>query len=158
MSAMYMTLWLVAGLLAGAWYIWFASKSHAGRERKAYANGLLIAAAIYPLFALIWGDAAWIGIEALGIVGYGGFVWLGRRYSFYFIAVGWLLHPLWDVALHLRGPGRHVVPDWYAIACVSFDLLLSLVIARRISVGWRRAPGSPSTSDAGLVTGARQEG
>lgn len=110
---MFTAFWLVAGALAGAWYIAFASKSHVGRERKAYANGLLIAAAIYPLFALLPFDAGWFGIEVLGIVAYGIFVWLGRRVSFYFVAAGWLLHPLWDVGLHLRGPGRHIVPDWW---------------------------------------------
>ncbi len=133
---MYTVFWLVAGALAGAWYIWFASKGHTGRERKAYSNGLLIAAAIYLLFALIAVDAAWLGVEALGVVAYGTFVWLGRRFSFYFVAAGWLLHPIWDVGLHLRGPGRHVAPDWYAIACVSFDVLLAIVIARRV-YGWQ---------------------
>ncbi len=134
---MYTLLWLAAGVIAGAWYIWFATKSHAGRERKAYSNGLLIAAAIYPLFALLWGDVAWLGVEALGVAVYGVFVWLGRRFSFYLVAVGWLLHPIWDVGLHLLGPGRHVAPDWYAIACGSFDVLLALVIARRV-YGWQR--------------------
>ena len=127
-------------LSLGAWYIWFASKGHVGRERKAYANGLLIAAAIYLIFALFPFDATWLGIEALGVAAYGICVWLGRRVSFYFVAVGWLLHPLWDVALHLRGPGRHIVPDWYAIACVSFDILLAVVVARRV-YGWRQAEG-----------------
>ena len=134
---MFTLLWLAAGLLAGAWYVWFAGRGHAGRERKAYSNGLLIAAAIYPFFALLPFDAAWLGIEALGILVYGAFVWLGRRVSFYFVAAGWLLHVLWDVGLHLRGPGRHVAPDWYAIACVSFDVLLAVVIARRVYV-WER--------------------
>lgn len=134
---MYTVVWLVVGLLAGAWYIWFASKSHVGRERKAYTNGLLIAAAIYPLFALLAGDLFWLGVEVIGIPAYGLFVWLGRRVSFYFVAAGWLLHPIWDVGLHLFGPGRHVVPDWYAIACVSFDVLLAVVIARRVT-GWQR--------------------
>ena len=134
---MYVAFWLVAGLIAGAGYIWFAGKGHAGRERKAYANGLLIAAVIYLLFAALAGDAVWFGVEALGVVVYGAFVWLGRRHSFHWVAAGWLLHPLWDVTLHMLGPGAHVVPDWYAIACVSFDVLLAAVIVGRVR-GWRR--------------------
>ncbi len=159
---MYTVFWLVAGLLAGAWYIAFASKSHAGRERKAYSNGLLIAAAIYLVFALFPPDAVWLGIEALGVVAYGVFVWLGRRFSFYFVAAGWLLHPIWDVVLHLDGPGRHIVPGWYAIACVSFDVLLAVVIARQVATkghkrnadGWHKAPGAPIPS---LVADAPRE-
>lgn len=122
------TLWLLLGLIAAAGYIVFAKQGHVGREKKAYANGLLIAAAIYPIFALIWGDATWVGIELLGILAYGLFVWLGRRVSFYFVALGWLLHPIWDVVLHLQGPGHAIVPAWYAVACVSFDVLLAVVI------------------------------
>ena len=158
---MYTVFWLVVGVLAGAWYVAFASKGHAGRERRAYSNGLLIAAIIYLFFALFPFDVTWLGIEALGVVAYGILVWLGRRYSFYFVAAGWLLHPIWDVVLHLRGPGRHVVPDWYAIACVSFDVLLAVVIARQVATkghkrnadGWQQE-NRPSP---GIVADATRE-
>ncbi len=123
--------WLVAGALGGIGYVRFAGKGHAGRERKAYANGLLIAAAIYLLFALAAGDAVWLAVEALGVLACGVFVWLGRRVSFQLVAAGWLLHPIWDVGLHLLGPGRHLAADWYAIACVSFDVVVGVAIARR---------------------------
>ena len=152
---MYTVFWLVAGLLAGAWYVWFASKGHPGRERKAYSNGLLIAAVIYLFFALVPFDAGWLGVEALGVVAYGILVWLGRHVSFYFVAVGWLLHPLWDVALHLRGPGRHIVPDWYAIACVSFDVLLAAVIAYRVYT-WQRESAASVPPAAGLAAEAQE--
>ena len=132
MTTPYIVFWLAAGLVAGAWYSWFAAKGHAGRERRAYSNGLVIAAAIYPVFALIALDATWFGIEGLGVFVYGLFVWLGRHVSLYFVAAGWLLHTVWDVGLHLQGPGAHVAPDWYAISCVSFDVLLAAVIAYRI--------------------------
>ncbi len=134
---MYVAFWLIAGLLAGAGYVGFAGKGHPGRERKAYANGLLIAAVIYVALAALAGDVVWLGVEALGVLAFGAFVWLGRRQSFLWVAAGWLLHPLWDVALHMLGPGAHVVPDWYAIACVSFDVLLAAVIVQRVR-GWRR--------------------
>ena len=144
----YTAFWLVAGALSGAWCIRFAGKGHAGRERKAYSNGLLIAAVIYPLFAVFSVDVVWFGVEMLGVIAYGIFVWLGHRVSFYLVAVGWLLHPIRDVGLHLYGPGGHIVPDWYAIACVSFDVLLAVVIAYRV-YGWEKE-GSVS-SDLGPV-------
>lgn len=146
----YTAFWLAAGALSGAWYLWFASKGHVGRERKAYSNGLLIAAVIYPLFALLSFDAVWLGVEILGVAAYGLFVWLGRRVSFYFVAAGWLLHPIWDVGLHLAGPGHHIVPDWYAIACVSFDVLLAAVIAYRV-YGWSREASDSAVSELASV-------
>lgn len=124
--------WFVAGLLAGAWYLQFAQRGHVGRERKAYTNGLLIAGMVYVLFALVWGDARWVGIEVLGVAACAVLVWLGRHHHFLWVGLGWLLHPLWDVALHLRGPGAHVVPAWYAVACVSFDVLLAVAIGLRL--------------------------
>ena len=63
------------------------------------------------------------------------------------LAVGWQLHSVWDVGLHLRGPGRHVAPDWYAIACVSFDVLLAVVIARRV-YGWQQESGGSLSATA----------
>ncbi len=31
MNATFYLMWLAAGLLAAAWYVWFASKGHAGQ-------------------------------------------------------------------------------------------------------------------------------
>lgn len=43
--------------------------------------------------------------------------------------LGWLAHPLWDVGLHLIAQGRDFTPSVYAIACLSFDLLVAAYIA-----------------------------
>lgn len=142
-SVTYLVVWLVAGLLSGWWYIRFASKGHYRREQKAYSNGLVIAAVIYVVFALFHLDVTWICIELLGVVACVIFAWLGRRVSFYFVAAGWLVHPAWDVLLHLAGPGRHIAPDWYAIACLSFDFLLAAAIGYRMR-GW--ATPSPAAT------------
>ena len=109
----------------------YAGRGSERRERYILAQGLVIAAVIYVVFAAIWGDLRWIGIEVLGVVGYGVLAWLGLRHSPYWIALGWAAHPLWDVALHFMGPGQHIVPAWYAIACVSFDILVGAAIVWR---------------------------
>ena len=41
------------------------------------------------------------------------------------MTIGWFLHMGWDVVLHLMGPGLHIVPEWYAYACISFDVLMA---------------------------------
>ena len=52
---------------------------------------------------------------------YGLFYALALKHGILWLGLGWLLHPLWDLLLHLYGPGHHVVPQWYAWACLSFD-------------------------------------
>lgn len=54
---------------------------------------------------------------------------LSLRGSPYWLAAGWALHPVWGVMLHYFGPGRPFAPWTYAIACVSFDLLVAAYIA-----------------------------
>ena len=41
------------------------------------------------------------------------------------MALGWSMHVIWDVGLHLMGPGHHVAPEWYAVACLSFGLVVA---------------------------------
>ena len=92
----------------------------------------MLAAVIYIGFALAWGDMRWLFIEIAGVAIYGGFFLLANKQSRYWLAVGWLLHPVWDIALHLHGPGEHIVPLWYALACLSFDAIVAAYLLRRI--------------------------
>ena len=39
------------------------------------------------------------------------------------------LHPLWNAGLHYIGPGHSFAPITYAIACISFDLVVAAYIA-----------------------------
>ena len=51
-----------------------------------------------------------------------GIIWL---------SLGWLLHPVWDIAVHLFGPGHEVAPAGYAVACVSFDIAVAVYLAKK---------------------------
>ncbi len=44
------------------------------------------------------------------------------------LAAGWALHPIWDAGLHLQGSGATHAPEWYVVACISFDLLIASFI------------------------------
>ena len=93
---------------------------------------LIIAAIIYIGFAVVWGSTVWVAVEALGVLIYTLFYWLSTRYSALWLSLGWLLHPVWDVVLHVSGPGSHVAPEWYAIACLSFDMVVAAYILHRV--------------------------
>ena len=56
---------------------------------------------------------------------YGAAAWLGFRVSAAVLALGWAMHVVWDVALHLQGAGAGYTPFWYPWGCVSFDLMVA---------------------------------
>ena len=125
-------LWLILGLVLGAALIVYARSYRAAGEKKVLATSLIIAAVIYLLFAIVWGNPKWLLIETVGIPVYGFFAWAAIRYSTYWLFVGWLLHPMWDVGLHLLGPGAFVAPEWYAVGCITFDILVAIYILFRV--------------------------
>lgn len=98
--------------------------------RSLLAIFLLTAAGSYFGFAIGAGAGpAWMLVELVHIVIFGAMALLGLRGSPYWLAAGWSLHPLWDVGLHYIGPGHAFTPFTYAIACVSFDLVVAAYIA-----------------------------
>lgn len=113
-------LWLLLGLLGAAVYV------RIGRTKPLawWALGLAVAAGLYVVFALARGDGVDALIEAGGVMLYGAVAWLGvRRGSEGLVAVGWALHPAWDLGVHL-GTGVEA-PAWYIWLCLSFDLVVA---------------------------------
>ena len=105
---------------------------------------LFISAGAYFGFAVLARDLLgtariWILVEMVQVVIFGAFALLGWRGSPFWLAAGWALHPVWDFVLHYVGPGHTFAPWTYAIACISFDLLVAayIVIAYGL-IGARR--------------------
>ena len=118
-------LFLILGVVWGGLFLWYARSKGATNERLLLASGLVIAAVIYIGFGLVWGNVYWVGIESAGVVFYTLFVILAYQHKYWWLAIGWLLHVCWDIGLHLMGPGVHIVPAWYAVACIGFDVLMA---------------------------------
>ncbi|HET6577465.1 MAG TPA: DUF6010 family protein [Gemmatimonadales bacterium] len=115
---------LVGILLAFAFLMWTRAQPDAGR--RLYAIGLVVTALIYVVFALIGrAGARSLALEALGVLLYGSAAWVGFRWSAVLLALGWAMHVVWDVALHLQGAGAGYTPDWYPWGCLSFDLMVA---------------------------------
>ena len=123
--------WLLLGLALGGAFVALARTRGVG-ERRLLALGLVVAALVYVGFAIA-GSApvGWLLAEGLGLVAYGGFAWLGLQRAPGWLAAGWALHAVWDGGLHLAGAGAALAPDWYVLACLSFDLLVGAYIAFR---------------------------
>jgi hypothetical protein len=112
---------------------------HASGARRGvwmHAAMLLLAALFYLSFAAWAGDAGGMLLESLGVLAFGAVAYLAvRRRSTTLVALGWALHPLWDVALHTTGAGAAYTPAGYVVACIGFDLLLAAMIVRGWAVG-----------------------
>ncbi len=115
---------LVVGIvLASAFLFWTRSQPDAGR--RLYTIGLVVTPLIYFVFALAGrAGARSLALEAAGVLLYGAAAWIGYRWSATVLALGWALHVVWDVALHLQGAGALYTPDWYPWGCASFDLMV----------------------------------
>jgi hypothetical protein len=126
---------LVVGIaLAFCFLLWTRAQPDGGR--RLLAVGLVVTALIYVVFALIGrADARSLGLEAVGVGLYGTAAWLGFRRSAALLALGWAMHVVWDVALHLQGAGAGYTPAWYPWGCVSFDLMVAGAVLSRGHLG-----------------------
>jgi hypothetical protein len=135
--AMYVTLWLLVGLLA-AWPLLRYARARSPRANTVIlGRGLIVAALVYVVFAALWGDLGWAALELAGAGAYGMFYWLALRGSPAWLAAGWGLHPAWDGLLHLAGPGSAIAPEAYVLACISFDLAVAGYVLYRLREGAR---------------------
>jgi hypothetical protein len=104
--------------------------------RSLLAAFLLVAAAVYIVFAVRAGEGAyWVAGEAVGVGIYGTMALRGLRFSPLWLAAGWAFHPVWDVALHYFGPGGSFAPASYTIPCLTFDLTVAAYVAVAYGLG-----------------------
>ncbi|WP_197739484.1 DUF6010 family protein [Pseudoalteromonas sp. A25] len=117
-----MAFWLAFGFATSLILIRFGQSRSLQSKMALFAYALIIASLIYVGFAVLAFELAWVLIETVGVLLFGIMVMLSRTHSRYFLALGWLVHPVWDVVLHLYWPDTHFAPNWYAIMCISFDI------------------------------------
>lgn len=137
---------LLLGLALATVFLLFA-RSRAGGEPRVLAAGLVVAALIYVGLAAGSASLLWLTAELLGIALFAGAALLGLRHSPWWLALGWAVHPAWDLGLHLysRG-GAAFTPRWYVLACLSFDLAVAAYAVARAS--GTIAPTAPESSRA----------
>ncbi|HAA27324.1 MAG TPA: hypothetical protein DCE56_06135 [Cyanobacteria bacterium UBA8553] len=128
-----MSQWLFIGIALGVVFVTLV-RTQKTAEPTPYATGLLVAALIYLVFGLTNGATVnWLITETLGVGIYGIFALLGLRYSFWWIAIGWAIHPAWDVGFHLLGQAKTFVPMWYVVICISFDFVVAISILEEMN-------------------------
>ena len=123
---------LFIGAALAAVLLLFSKRTDALAEQNLLGYALLVATWLYVVFALLWGDVSWLLIELSGVAIYSLFYVLFKKYSAYWLAAGWAAHPLWDGLLHLSGNGQALTPHGYALACLSFDLIIAGAVVIRL--------------------------
>ncbi len=127
------SIYLLLGLLAAWLYIRIATKKSEHSNRW-FAIGLVVAALVYLNLAVVTqAPTAAVLAESGGVILFGGLVWMASGRNTVLLAIGWFLHPIWDVALHVFGSGGDYAPEWYVWACISFDILVGLHLIRKAS-------------------------
>jgi hypothetical protein len=118
---------IIIGILLAAISVAIVNKVYPNKDHAFWQMGLLIAAFIYVGFAIIGKSWSHLPVELIGVVLYGTFVWLSKKYTLYWLAVGWALHICWDIFLH-NGTDTAFVPSWYPAVCLGFDIVIALYI------------------------------
>ena len=139
---------LINGAVGGALSVLLAH--FARRYQKLVLALILVAAAVfYVAFAARGGaGTTWIVAELAGVAVYGSLGIAGIRRSWWWMALAWALHPVWDLPLHYFGPGHAFAPADYAIACLSWDWVVAgYALRQAMRARWPR-PADPTAQPA----------
>ena len=131
---------ILAGVMLALPYVLYARRVR--DRRRVFGIGLIVAALIYVVFALVGDTVEGVLIELGGVVLFGMFAFLGDRCSVYFLALGWVAHVCWDVLLHPIANSSYA-PWWYPVACIGFDLVVAAAIVGFRTGTHRRPSGLP---------------
>lgn len=118
---------IIVGAVLAIIAVFIVRQIYPNKDHAFWRMGLIIAAVIYVGFLLFAKDAAYLFMELGGVLLYGTFAFLSKRYSLYWLSAGWILHIAWDVFLHSPST-TPFVPHWYAGACIGFDIIIALYI------------------------------
>jgi hypothetical protein len=121
-----------AGALAAVGFNYLARSAGRRRELFIYALGLAGVALIYLLVALVRGDWRSVVAESIGVALFSALAMCGSRRTAIVLALGWMLHVGWDLALHGMLSGGFM-PYGYRWACVGFDLAVGGCVLGRFS-------------------------
>ena len=116
---------IIVGIVLAACSVAIVAKVYPEKDHVVWQTGLLIAALIYVGFAVVGQSWTDLPLELFGVILYGIFVFLSKKYTLYWLAIGWVLHVCWDVFYHTEAA---FVPSWYPGVCLGFDIMIALYI------------------------------
>ena len=131
-----MFLSLAGGIVLALISLLFVKKFFPDQQVVFWQFGLVLAALAYVGFVLINGkDTQNLHLEIGGLALYSLLVFLSKKYSLYFLSLGWAMHIGWDSLLHSYTTTPYV-PLHYIEACIGFDIVIAAYIfwlARKVN-------------------------
>ncbi len=131
-----MFLSLAGGIVLALIPLLFVKKFFPDQQVVFWQFGLVLAALAYVGFVLINGkDTQNLHLEIGGLALYSLLVFLSKKYSLYFLSLGWAMHIGWDSLLHSYTTTPYV-PLHYIEACIGFDIVIAAYIfwlARKVN-------------------------
>lgn len=123
---------LIIGIVLAGVSILLIQVFPSGIHQKIYGIALVIAASIYVIFSFLSNNINWVFIELSGVILFGVIALLGVKFSPWFLAIGWFVHPVWDLLID-NHTSSIFVPYWYPTICIGYDLTIALYIAWKCS-------------------------
>jgi hypothetical protein len=126
---------LVAGVVSGAATAWLAWSSLIPDPLAFHSVALAVIGAIYMGFAFADGRLSIMIIELTAATAFVVLALFGLWVAPVFLAVGLVLHGLWDIAHRPRGITTRM-PSWYPPFCAAYDFVFAgvfLFLARDIA-------------------------
>lgn len=126
---------LVAGVVSGAVTAWLAWSSLIPDPLAFHSVALAVIGAIYMGFAFADGRLSIMIIELTAATAFVLLALFGLWVAPVFLAVGLVLHGLWDIAHRPRGITTRM-PSWYPPFCAAYDFVFAgvfLFLARDIA-------------------------
>jgi hypothetical protein len=125
---MMLAAWIVTG--GGIAAMLAALLRRSRNETSLWAMALVVAALIYPAFALGAGGPSAAPQEFLGSLPWIAVAIASRGFGPSLLAAGWAAHGVWD----MMPVNRPWMPDFYPPLCLGFDLVVAVrLVALRYS-------------------------
>jgi uncharacterized membrane protein len=112
----------IGAALAGCTYV---AASLLPAEVRLPVHAVLLAgiAAVYVGFAIADGRTPFLVMQGAGVLAFGALAVAGLSVHTGFLAVGYLLHGIWDLLHHRTDvPGRQA--PWYIPLCLAYDWIV----------------------------------
>jgi Family of unknown function (DUF6010) len=126
---------LIAGVVSGALTAWIAWSSFIPDPLAFHSVALAVIGAIYMGFAFSDGRLSIMIVELSVATAFVVLAFLGLWWAPAFLAVGLVLHGLWDLAHRPRGITTKL-PSWYPPFCAAYDFVFAgvfLFLARDLA-------------------------
>ncbi|GMN05586.1 hypothetical protein MTsPCn5_09740 [Croceitalea sp. MTPC5] len=132
---------LAIGIILGFATVILAKVTGFSRDRGFYPLLLIVIALYYVLFAFQYAVNTAILLEVGIALIFSVLAFIGHKRSLIIVAAGLALHGIYDL-LHSAIPYTTEAPDWWAMFCLGFDVVLAIGLL--LAIRWYKYQNNKS--------------